>query len=87
VNWLIKGDVDFKDYPLFSKKFHVVTKDKDRLNYLLYNKPLDELTEFPDMELEINGNQCFFRCSKQPMDQEITKEFVALGKLLLRVFN
>jgi len=87
VNWFVKGDVDFKEHKKFSGKFHVVTKDKEKLTWLLNNKPLDELTDFPEMEIEISGTECMFRVSKETIDIEPTKQFIQLAKKLIKILG
>ncbi len=87
VNWFVKGDVDFGDQKNFSNQFHVVTKDKDKLQLLWGNKPLDELIAFPAMELEINNNKCLYRSFKAPINEELTREFAELTKMLCRIFR
>lgn len=87
VNWFTKGDVDFIDSKRFSSKFHVVTKDEDKLKMLLYNKPLDELIKHPDIEIEINSNKCVLRVSKKPLSLVLAQDFCDAIKLLKRIFS
>lgn len=87
VNWFIKGDVDFKEQKKFSRRFHVVTKDKEKLSLLLLNKLLDDLAAFPKMEIEINGNNCLFRVSKLPVSESEAEKFVRLAKVIRNTFG
>jgi hypothetical protein len=86
-DWFIKQDVDFDDQKKFSKSFHVITADKDKLKIMLINKQLDRLAEFPDLEIELNGNHCLFKVSDKPMSPEDVKKFIDLSFKLLKIFS
>ncbi|MEO5562609.1 MAG: hypothetical protein ABIR18_04220 [Chitinophagaceae bacterium] len=81
----IKADVDIKDQKKFSRAFHMITKDKEKLMDLLFGKPMDDLGNFPDMEVEINGNNCLFRASLEPIEEDETAKFIAVTKLLMKL--
>lgn len=83
----MKQDVDFKEQKKFSRKFHVVSQDKEKLQILFLNKPLDELAAFPEMEVEINGNNCLFKVSGNPMSVDGTRKFIELAKKLYKILN
>jgi hypothetical protein len=85
-DWFIKADVDFKEQKKFSAKFHVVTKDKDKLTRLLQNKPLDELVQFPDLHLELSGYNLTYCLSPENAIEDDTVRFIQLTKLLKRIF-
>lgn len=87
VNLFVKGDVDFTEDRKFSSRFELVTKDKNKLSILFLNKPLDELTEFPDMELEINGNSCLFRVSRKPVSEDEAQKFAGLAGIMYKIFT
>lgn len=87
VNWFVKGDIDFKEHKKFSRNFHVVTKDKEKLTFLIGNKPLDILLPFPDMQIEISGTKCMFRVSQNTISIEETNQFVLLTKAMLKIFS
>ena len=87
VDWFVKGDVDFKGHTQFSRSFHLVTKDRDKLNFLLENKPLDKLTSYPDLEIEISGYSCFFRESNDTISTLQTTRFAQLTKLMFQIFS
>jgi len=53
-DWFVKQDVDFEEFKKFSDQFHMVSGDPSEIRSFLWNKPLDELTAFPEMEAEIN---------------------------------
>lgn len=84
-DWFTKQDVDFKEQKLFSRKFHVISEDKDKLQLLLFNKQLDDLALFPEMEAEIKNNKCFFRVSGNSIDEEEVKKFIELTKVLVKI--
>jgi hypothetical protein len=86
-DWFVKQDVDFVDQKKFSRKFHVVSGDKKKLGFLLFNKPLDELAAFPEMEAEINGNNCLFKISGNPVSPGETKQFIELAKKLYKILS
>jgi hypothetical protein len=84
-NLITRQDVDFSHARIFSFLFYVITKDKHLLKQLMINKELDKLNKFLDAEIEINGNQCYFRASRKPISPAEAKKFVRLGKLLLAI--
>ena len=87
VNLFVKSDTDFADNKKFSRRFDVVTQDGYRLADLLRFKNLDELTAFPEMEVEIHGNTCLFRNSRRPISLEEATQFSALAKMLSNILN
>jgi len=87
VDLFVKGDVDFKEHKAFSKRFHVVTKDREKLTRLLYNKPLDELVAFPELLLELDGNKCVFRVSPHAINDSDAAKFADLVKTIRRIFR
>jgi hypothetical protein len=86
-DWFVKQDVDFKTQKKFSRKFQVITQDKEKLKILLLSKSLDELAAFPQMEVEINGNDCLFRVSGNPITQDETRKFIELAKKLSKILS
>lgn len=83
----LKQDVDFSGQKKFSRKFHVITHDKEKLMPLLSDKPLDELAIFPELEIEINGQNCLFRVSRKPVSPEEAKQFVLLAKTIMQILG
>lgn len=83
----LKRDIDFPNSRKFSRKFQVLTEDKDKLNNLLQFKNLDDLIDFPEMELEFFENAVLFRTSRKPVSIEEASEFCNLTKILLTVLN
>lgn len=81
-----RADTDFTHARIFSFLFYVITKDKPMLKQLLKDKNLNRLNTFLDAEIEINGNQCYFRCSRKAISMAEAKKFVRLGKLLTEIF-
>lgn len=86
VDWFVKGDVDFKHQKKFSRSFHVVSKDKEKLSQLLWNKRLDDFLAFPNMLIEINGNRCVFRVSPEAVSEEEARQFVELAETIRKIF-
>ncbi len=86
-DWFLKQDVDFEEQKKFSGQFHVVSRDSEKLKTLLWNKPLDELAVFPEMEIEINGKHCLFRTSAMPLSLEEAEHFTALAKKLWKILS
>lgn len=83
----LKQDTDFKHSKKFSRKFHVVTEDKNKLAHLFQSKNLDALIDFPDLELEFLNNTALFRSSRKPISIEETQIFCDLTKVLLNTFE
>ena len=86
-DWFVKQDVDFEDQKRFSGQFHVVSKDKEKLQMLLLDKPLDELAQFPDIEVELKGNYCLFKFSNRWLSRGEAHGFVELSKTLHKIFS
>jgi hypothetical protein len=84
-NLFVKGDVDFKHAKWFSFKFHVITKDEDRLRRLFENVDLNRLTKFGNAEIEINDTQCYFRATRKPVSQEEAQVFIELAKTICEI--
>ncbi|MBP7557425.1 MAG: hypothetical protein KA821_14210 [Chitinophagaceae bacterium] len=83
----LKRDLDFPQSKKFSRKFQVMTADKEALHQLLQFKNFDPLTAFPDMELELSGNTALFRNSRRALSLEESTDFCELSKALLTIFN
>lgn len=83
----LKRDVDFENSKKFSRKFQVLTEDKERLKTLLQLKNLDVFIDFPAMELEFSGSTCLFRSSRKPVSLEEANVFCALAKQLIELFG
>jgi hypothetical protein len=85
-NLLVPGDIDFKHARWFSFKFHVITKDEDRLKKLFENADLNRLTKFSNAEVEIKDNQCYFRANRKPVSPEEARFFTELAKTICEIF-
>ena len=83
----LKRDVDFPNSKKFSRKFQVLTEDKKRLQDLLQFKRLDDLIDFPEMEVEFSNNTALFRSSRKPVSIEEANIFCDMTKVLLTVFS
>jgi len=84
-NLVTRADVDFDDAKKFSRKFHLVTKDRQALDILFFNKDLDRIAEQPQAEFELNDKQCYFRAGRKPVSIEEADSFIELAKILLEV--
>ncbi len=80
-----KNDVDFKHAKRFSRKFHVITKNKPALEMLWHNRDLNKLAGFPLAEIELNGQQCYFRTGQKPITLNDTATFIDLAKTLMEI--
>lgn len=85
-DFFLKKDVDFRQSKRFSRKFHVQTENKDQLLSLLQFKDLDELVNFPDLELELHGNTCLYRSSRKAISPSEAENFCDLTHTLLQIF-
>ena len=85
-NLVVPGDVDFKHAKWFSFKFHVITKDEDRLRKLFEFADLNKLTKFSNAEIEIKDDQCYFRANSKPVSFEEANVFADLGKTICEIF-
>jgi hypothetical protein len=83
----LKIDTDFTEHKKFSRKFHVLTQDKDKLTSMLQFKNLDSLITFPDMEIEIINNACLFRNSRRRISPDEATRFSSLAKTLSSILN
>jgi hypothetical protein len=83
----VKSDTQLPGNKKFSRMFRILTEEKMELRQLVDHKSLDELTAFPGLVMEINGQDCFFRVSDNPLDEGIAEDFVALTKLVYRLFG
>ena len=70
-----------------SRKFYTLTKDKEMLFDLFYNKPLNDLVKYKSMEVEINKNLCLVRHSRKPVSKTEAVAFCELAKDINRIFN
>ena len=86
-NLFSTNDTDFPENKKFSWKFNVITQDEKRLTDLLKFKDLDELTAFPEMEVEIQGKSCLFRHARLPISLEEANQFSALARILSNILN
>lgn len=82
-----KVEIDFPTAKKFSRRFYVVSEDREKLYQLIVAKSLSELTIFPNMELEFKDQLCLFRLSRKSISVAETEKFVVLAKKLNEVFN
>jgi hypothetical protein len=64
IDVLAKIDIDFPDYPNFSKNYYVVGEKPDQVKKYFPKKLMDSLDKIRDMTIEINGNWGLLRSEK-----------------------
>lgn len=79
---IFKKELDFQHSNRFSRKFYVLTENRDNLSLLLQSANLNVLTEFPDMEVELRGQDCLFRHSQRAVSQKEAIQLCKLAKIL-----
>lgn len=84
-NLFTRLDVDFPHAKRFSRKYHVMCKDKDSLKTLLLPKDLDSLSWNNFAEFELKEKQCYFRVSRKPVSLAEAEKFIELGKNLIEL--
>lgn len=82
----LKRDVDFTTSKSFSRRFQVLTENRNLLEKMFLSKSLDNLTNFPEMELEFYNNAALYRSSRKPISIEEAKIFCELTKVLSFIF-
>jgi hypothetical protein len=82
-----KAEIDSKENKKFSRKFYVLTKEKETLQQSFSFLSLDELSEFGQMEFELKENLCLFRNSKKPVSHEEAIEFCKLTEKMIAIFG
>lgn len=87
VDFVLKREVDFSHSKKFSRKFHVLSEDREKLKEMFLLKDLDILTRYPEMELELNGSECLYRNSRRPISVKEAESFSMLSKTLLPIFS
>lgn len=85
-NLFVRGDVDFKHAKWFSFKFHVITKDENRLKRLFENIELNKLNKFKNAEIELKDNQCYFRANRKPVTPKEAEIFANLATAICEIF-
>jgi hypothetical protein len=81
------AELDFEQHKKFSNKFYTLSKDKERLYDLLNSKPLDELSKYSNMEIEIKNNLCLMRHSRKPVSKTEAIAFCEFVKDVNRIIN
>jgi hypothetical protein len=61
---LLKVDVDFDDYPEFSKNYYVIGEDEDRIRQYMPVSLIRALSHVSGLVVEINGNAGLIRTGK-----------------------
>ena len=82
-----KAEIDSKESKKFSRKFYVLTEEKERLKQAFSFLSLDELARFGQMEFELKENLCLFRNSKKPVSHQEAIEFCKVAEKMIAVFG
>jgi len=61
IDLFARGDIDFEDDPVFSKKYYVVARDKHQLRQNMSISFRQVMKKFDDLEIEIQGNHLLVR--------------------------
>jgi len=75
----IKDDIDFSDYPDFSKKYYFIAKNKDLALKFATAKRIDLITEQDKIIVEISGDFLFAKYARKITEKDC--------KLLIRFIN
>ena len=87
VDLVLKRDIDFRYSKRFSRNFEVLTEDRKRLHDLLHLTDLNELADFPEMELELYSYGLVFRNSRKPISLKEATRFTELITVLAKTFT
>lgn len=87
VDLVLKKDVDFQNSKRFSRNFQLLTEDKKSLHDILQLQNLDELADFPDLEVELFDQALVFRSSRRPVSVDEASIFRNLTQVLLKTFK
>jgi hypothetical protein len=87
MDFFLRRETDFPEHKKFSDKFYLLTDDAERLRTLFQFSPLDELVQFPELELEIQGDYCLFRHSGDELWKEEGLKHIELTRVLQRIFS
>lgn len=68
--WVNPVELDIPSHPRFSRKYYVLSTEKDRFSNQLSTELLDFIEQTEELQLEFNGNQCLFRLSGAINHQE-----------------
>jgi len=82
-----RAELDIRKHRKFSRKFYVLTEDRDKLYNSIAGFPLDELSKFKTLEMELQGNLILFRISRKPVSPDETKKFCDVTEILHQVFS
>lgn len=74
----IKVDIDFNEYPNFSKNYYVIGEDPDRVKKYLPKELIEVLDKIEDMSIEINGNLALIRTEKN-LTEEVLMLLIRVG--------
>lgn len=74
----LKIDIDFIEYPDFSKNYYVIGENPELVKNYLPKNLIASLNKFPDLTIEINGNWALIRTEKN-LTEEVLLLLIRLG--------
>ena len=86
-NIFTKAEVDSKENKKFSRKFYVLTEEKERVQQAFSFLSLDELAQFGQLEFELKDNHCLFRNSRKPISNREAIQFCDLAEKMIAIFG
>lgn len=78
-----KVDIDFIEYPNFSKNYYVVGEKPDQLKRYLPKELIESLDKIGDMTIEINGNWGLLRTEKN-LTENMLLLLISIGYKMTR---
>jgi hypothetical protein len=75
---LAKVDIDFVDYPNFSKNYYVVGEKADHIKRYLPKELMESLDKVEDMTIELNGNWGLLRTEKN-LTENVLLLLISIG--------
>ncbi len=76
-------DIDFDDFPEFSRKFHLVGEDEALIRELFHSKVLKQIESDPNYHIESNGQSIIIFRFDQKMNKESIKQMIRFAKKLI----
>lgn len=67
-----KVDIDFPEYPNFSKNYYVMGEKPDRIKHYLPKRIIESLEKVEDLSIEINGDRGLLRTGKNLTEDDLS---------------
>jgi hypothetical protein len=83
VDLLVKVDIDFKEYPGFSKNYFMTAENPDVVRQIFPKQLLTALNETSEMNIEINGRLGLIRPQKN-LSREVLHQLLKIGDHITR---